>query len=238
MNKLFLLISGILLSSSVMLAQDDCMAFFPKEEGAMLVNKTYDAQNNLLRTTTYRVNHNYDYISGADMQIGFVVTDNNGAAIDDGNIDARCDDGTFSMRMINRGMTQDVMDALSGGTELVGNFLDYPNIFNDEYPFEKPFQMTNGDFTIQSKNDKKEWIRVRVHNRQYTGNEKITVPAKAEPFNAAKTTFDFEVIKEGNTMRYRGVEWYAENASIVRSETYDSNNNLVNYTVLTTFTNK
>jgi len=235
MKKLFL--SFIMLCAFISLsAQNDCMVFFPNNPGAMLINKTYDAKGNLLGTMTYKIDRSYGYEPGDDIQLGFVMTDSKGVTVDQGNMDAYCEDGSFFMKMTNRTISPDVINALSTNTELIGDFLDYPDTSNDEYPFDNVFKMSGGEFTIQSKADKKEFIRVRVYNRQYEGEEDIITPAKK--FHASKISFDFEVIKDKNTVRYKGIEWYAMNAGIVRSETRDSNNNLINYTELTTLKDK
>jgi len=238
MKKFFLFLACGLISSAVMVAQDDCMTLFPNNPGAVIVNKTYDAGDNLISSMVYRVATAYDYPSGTDMMINFTMTDKNGVAIDEGKLNANCMDGAFQLKMTNMGMTSEIMSNLTTDTELVGDFLDYPNPFDDSYVFDSPFQMDGGSYTLQSKNDKKDWASVRVYNRQYEKNEDVTVPAKATPFHAAKVTFVFEVTKDKNTTKYRGVEWYAPNAGIVRSETYDANNNLINYTVLSQLTDK
>jgi len=232
MKKFFLFLSGGVLSSSAMMAQDECMTLFPNNEGAVIVSKTYDASNNLMNSMNYRVTTAYDYPSGTDMEIKFVMTDKDGAAIDEGTLNASCMDGNFQLKMVNHGITPEIMDYLTTNTEVVGDFLDYPDPFNDIYPFDSPFEMDGGSYTLQSKADKKDWASVRVYNRSYEKNEPITVPAKTTPFNAAKVTFTFEVTKDKDTKQYKGVEWYVPNAGIVRTETYDMNDNLLNYTVL------
>ena len=235
MKKLFILACAALFTFSVSKAQSDCMALFPSNKGAMLINKTYDASNNLLRTMTYTVINSYSNVSGEDIQMGFTLTDNNGNTIDKGTIDARCDDGIFYLKMINRGMAPEVMNILGQDTELVGDFLDYPNTFADE-PFDSTFKMDGGEFTIRSKSNKKDWMSVKVSDRQYEKNESITTPAGK--FDASKIKFNFETFKDKKTTRYSGVEWYASGAGIVRSETYDSKGKLVNYTELTTLQDK
>jgi len=173
------------------------------------------------------------------MEIGFTMMDNNGGVMNSGNINAGCTDGNFSMKMDTRGFTPEVMDIFSTSTELVGSFLNYPNIFNNEMNmFTSPFEMTGGEFNIQSNNDKQDDIRVRVYNRQYEGNERITVPARRDSFDAAKIAFTFEVTKDGSTKRFRGVEWHSTNFGVIRSETYDDNDNLVNTTLLTSIREK
>jgi len=230
MKKLILSLAVIFSFSLLVTAQDDCMAFFPTDEGTVLVSSSYDASQNLLGTMTYRVNKTYNYADGTQTSIGFTLTDKNGNTIDNGNMLASCMDGNFFLKMNNMGITSDLMSYLTSDTELVGDFLDYPNVFSD-LPYDPTFQMSGGEFTIRSKTDKKASVRVRVYNRKYEKSESITTPAGT--FNAAKVTFDFEVTQNQKTRMYKGAEWYAMNAGIVKSETYDSNNNLMNYTQLT-----
>lgn len=237
--KKILLFAIALVSANVMVAQDDCMNFFPDTEGTVLESTTYDVSNNPLRTTTYRINKVSDNTSGNAMEIGFTMANSNGTVINTGNIDASCMDGTFRMKMNSKALTPEVMNILSTNTELVSNFLDYPNIFNnDTYPFESPFTMTDGEFSIKSNNDSRDEIRVRVYNRQYEGNEKITTSARRDSFDAAKVTFSFEVTQDGRTMRYKGKEWYSSGFGIIRSETYDNNDNLLYTTMLTNMMSK
>ncbi len=231
--KTLLLILGFITLSFSLKAQD-CMTFFPNNTGTIMINKSYDAQNNLLSTTTYKVQTVYDYQSGNDMQISFVMTNNKDTVVDHGNIIARCDDGIFYLKMDNRTISPDVMKYLGANVELVSDFLDYPDVFNtmDTPGTVSDFQMSGGSFTVQSK-DKKKWMRVLEYNRQYVKTEDITTPARTEPFKAAKVTFDIEITKDKKTTKYTGIEWYAQGAGIIRAETYDNTGKLLNYTVLT-----
>lgn len=213
-------------------AQDDCMQFFPTKQGSVLVNKTYDAANNLLSTMTYKVMKTYQYQSGTEIQINFTLTDSKDKMIDQGNLNARCDGGTFYLNMTNRTLTPDIMKLLGSNTELVGDFLDYPDAFSESDQYSGDLGMTGGQFTIKSKNNKKDFMSVRMYDRKYMKNEMINTPAGN--FNAAKVSFNFETTRDKKTTVQKGMEWYAPNAGIVRSETYDKNGKLLNYTVLTT----
>lgn len=239
--KKFLFFITALISSAVLVAQDNnsnCMTLFPNNPGATLITKTYDIGNNVISTMTYKVTSAYDYPSGDIMNIRFVMTDNNDNVIDQGDIEANCLNGTFQLKMINRGIASEIVKNLSKDTELVADFLDYPNPNDDIYNPGNNFEMEGGNFLIQSKSDKKEMVNVRVFNRKYVDSEQITTPAQTTPFDAAKVTFDFEVTADKKTTLYRGIEWYAMNAGIVRTETYDKDNNLISYSVLTTLTDK
>lgn len=236
MKKLLFTLGIVISSSTLLMAQDDCMAFFPTDEGAVLINKSYDANNNLLSTMTYRVDKSYGVDNNKEIIIGFVMTDADGNAIDTGNLDARCDDGTFFLNMVNRSLSPDIMKYLGQDTELVGDFLDYPDTFDDNFPFDGNFRMDGGEFTVRSKTNKNEFMRVRVYDRKYETRENITTPVKT--FQASKLSFNFEVTQDKKTTTYKGIEWYAVGAGIVRSETYDSKGNLLNYTVLTALQDK
>ncbi len=223
---------SILSTVGVVKAQGDCMAFFPTEEGTVFINKSYDASNNLLNTITYRVNDTYNYYSGTSMDMNFVISDARDNVIDNGTLTAQCTDGTFYLDMKTRALSPEIMNILGMNTELVGNFLDYPDTFNDDFAYSGDFEMDGGEFTVQSKTDKNDFVRVRMYNRNYEKNERITTPAGT--FHASKITFNFEVTRNRESTIYNGVEWYAVGAGIVRSETYDKNGALQNYTVLTT----
>jgi len=235
MKKILILFFSVCTSFLVM-AQDsidyaDCMPFFPSKEGSILVNKSYDAQNKLLNTMIYRVNQILENSPGKSTEIGFTITDDKDNVIDRGEIDASCGEGSnFYLNMKNRSFSPDVMNILGSNTALVGNFLDYPNIFNDDYLYATTYMpMTNNGFNVRSK-ETGAYINVRVHERNYEKTEKITTPA--ETFDAAKISFYFDVSTGKETKTYKGIEWIARNAGIVRSETYDNNGILLNYTVL------
>lgn len=228
MKTLFFVLTFIV-SSCMLMAQDDCMPFFPSNEGAVLITKSYDAKGGLLNTLSYRISKTYQDTNDTDIDIVFTMTNSKDSLIDTGKLDAKCEDGTFYLTMSNRILSPDAIKMLENDTELVGDFLDYPNVFNDNYIGN--FKTSGGTFTIQSKKEKKTFAHITIFGRKYEKKEKITTPAGT--FNAAKVTFNFTVTKDKKSVTYKGVEWYAINAGIVRSETYDEKGNLQNYSVLT-----
>ena len=165
------------------------------------------------------------------MLIDFTMTNAQKEVIDQGTLDAYCNNGNFYLKMINRCISPEVLQMLSRDTELVGDFLDYPNTFASPTA-DSPFAMDGGEFAIKSRSDKKDLLRVKVYDRTYEKNEEITTPAGV--FDASKVTFSFDVTNDKTTTTYKGVEWYAENAGIVRSNTYDKNGSLQSFTELTT----
>ncbi len=232
MKKIILGICTVLSSAGMVNAQSDCMALFPQTKGATLVNKCFDAQNNHISTSTYTVKDAYDYSSGASSDIIFSLTDYQDKSIDQGKLVTRCDDGNFYMKLETTANNPNIMELLAGNTELVGNYLNYPNIFGETYLNSGVFTMEPGEFTVKSKEDGSDYLRVNIYNRQFEKTEQINTPTGMH--DAYKITFNYDIYnhKDKSTTKYKGIEWLAPGSGIVRSETYDENNNLQNYTVL------
>lgn len=237
MKRFILFLSLWAASSALAVAQEnDLLQFFPNREGAQLVNKTYGAGNQLLSTTIMTVLKFYEYDDGSDLQLGFTMTDPAGNVIDQGTVKAYYENGDFFLSMGNRTVSPKIVPYLSMENELFADFLDYPNPMgddNDMLDLEPVFSVEAGNYTISSKADKRDFVRVRNYNREYVGRERVSTPAG--DFSAFKITYGVDVTCEGETETFRGVEWYAPGAGIVRSEIYKGNN-LQNYTVLTRLT--
>ncbi len=227
-NLVFILF--FIFSSSLLLAQGDkCFEFFPTKQGATVENKSYDAANNLICTTTYKVTKSSEYSSGSSIEVAYTIVDSKGTTIDKNVLKASCDFGMFHMTLSNKAFAPDVVKLLGSESEFIGDLLDYPDVFGPNSP-------TGGiqgptEFTIRSKKDNKKFISIRVSERDYVKNEPMNTPAGN--FYAAKVTYTMETKTSTNqTSKYNCIEWYAPNAGIVRSETYDANNNLLRYNVL------
>lgn len=231
MRNVLLILLLVVISPHFSQAQNnDCFGFFPNNIGTELINKTYNSSDSLLSTFTCKILDSYEHSTMASIELAFVMSDGNNVQIDRGTINAHCNDGELYLSMDQEIDTSvNVTDMLSLDTEIVSNFLSYPepNISSSIYD-NKGIEETS--FTVKSKEDKDDFMRVNMYNRKYIKNEKVNTPAGS--FDAAMVTFEFEVYHDKETKRYKGVEWYAIDAGIVRSETYDLKNNLLNYTVL------
>ena len=72
-----------------------------------------------------------------------------------------------------------------------------------------------------------------ISKRKVEAIEDITSPAGT--FSCYKITSDIELKKEGKNLSAKSAEWYAKNVGIVRSESYNPNGKLTQYTLLTDF---
>jgi len=209
-------------------AQDGCMALFPNDKGTTWETKCYNSGDQLVGSTKYMVKDYSEMPSGPNTEIVFTVMNANGEVQNQGEMEAYCNEGDFYVKSESHPVNSDITSMISSNVNLLGSFLNYPNTFN----MNDPFDMEGGEFTIKPKADKKDFVRVRIHNRSFEKNEKVTTPAGT--FDASKISYEVEVYDNANkkTMNYKNVEWYAVGAGIVRAEAYDSNNKMDNYTVL------
>lgn len=239
MKKIVFLLMFVLTSIGVTLAQDDCLPFFPSEEGATMVTESYDSNKNLLFTVKYHVKETYNSLARDNSYIAFKITDKSGKEVDHGYLEAYCDNDGFYMKSVNWANNLDVMKDLSlSNVQLLGGYLDYPDFFRGTLLGDDLFKIDEAEFTIKDKANSKDYMRVRIHDRKYLKNEKIETPAGT--FDAAKTTFRIEVYdhqtKKSHT--YKNTEWYALGAGIVKSEIYDTTGKLMNYTELVSLNKK
>lgn len=234
MKKTILLLLGFIVSAGAATAQKGLLQFYPNTKGAQLESRSYDAENNHISTMTLTVLDDYEYIDEADIKIAYSMKDAKGDNIDQGLIEASYVGSNFMLDMKNRITSPTIHQYLSMVTTLEGDFFDYPDPFSDGFDYDGPFTMQSGLFNIRSKEDKKKILSVNIYGRELHKTEKIETPAGT--FDAAKITFGLELNKDGVKTKYRGVEWYATGAGVVRSEIYDADHKLVDYTVLTSIT--
>ncbi|MCC8034338.1 MAG: hypothetical protein LIO77_00170 [Rikenellaceae bacterium] len=212
-------------------AQDNMLQFLPNEEGTQIISKSYDANNVHQATMTMTIMDHYEYIDGQELDINYVITDADGNTLNTGKIDAEYNNGTFMLHMKSGAISPTIGRYISTTSELTGDFLDYPNYYADPMQLESKFIMDGGTFTISSAETKRPIAQVYKYGRQIEGSEEVTTPAGT--FDATKITFSLQVEENGEKSTYRGVEWYTPGSGVVRSEIYDNDRNLLDYTVLT-----
>lgn len=159
------------------------------------------------------------------------MTDAQGNVIDEGTIDAYYDGEELQLNMSNRSETGDIGDYLSMNTKLTYDFLNYPDDTIDYFTLDnsEPFRFDAADYTVQIGERPRDFMHIKISNRNYVGDEKITTPAG--DFSAKKSTFTLEVYNHDTRARdtYHGTEWYADGEGIVRTEIADGNGHLVDY---------
>lgn len=237
MKKTFFIVAALVVSIGLSYGQTEESNYldnYPNREGAQLVSKSYDANDNLLSTLILTVQKYYQYPDGSDLEMGYVITDAQGKAVDRGEMNVRYSDGDLFFKMSERTDLPDMNNYLSMNTSLMGSFLDYPDTFRVGRPTGDPdseFEMEAATFRVKDEGSRKTETTFQVYDREFEGLEKITTPAGT--FDSSKITFKVSNFENGQKRIYEGTEWYVIGLGIVRAEIYDQNKELKNYTVLT-----
>ncbi len=211
-------------------AQDDCLGFFPKEEGVVLQNKGYNANNELICSITFKVNKFYDYPSGINMLVGVTLSNAKDSVIEKGVIDISCNDGTFYFKSSNGAISPKLIESLGSNTILLESFMAPPTNTEGTAIEDYPYIDETESIDIETIKEHHNIATVRIIDRTYDKDDLISTPAGI--FQAVKVNFSFKITENGTSTIYKGSEWYAADAGIVRSEIYDQNNKIKNYTVL------
>lgn len=238
MKKLSILAVSIVACLGSAFAQDDCNYLFPNTKGTTMTTQCYDAQNHLMGTTTYMVSDENQNALGSSTEIAYSVKDTMGNIVNAGTIENTCEDGDIFIKTTSKAEMGDVTRMLSSNINLLGSYLDYPNTYDPMNPFDGSFNQGEADLTLKLKDKSMKPVRVRIYDRNFEKNEPITTPAGT--FDTSKISFMVEVY-DGNdktTKKYKTVEWYSLGKGFIRSESYDDNNQLTNYTVLTAMNEK
>lgn len=210
-----------LLLGSVLYAQE-CFNFFPTKDRAILEYKLYDQNNSLRGIILYKTS-----TSEGKIDVNYIVEDSREKILDNGTVNSYCENGVFYLDIMNH------VSMLDGyykrNNECIGDFLDYPNTFDPKNTITNNFSLKGAQFVVKDKDTKQIIASIKIENRIYEKNEQINTPIGN--ILAAKVNFSYEVTLEGITKIYRGIEWYAPQLSIVRSELYE-NEELTSFTLL------
>lgn len=210
-------------------AQTNPLEVVPNRKGEHIDTKCYDAAGNLRATMRYEIS---DYTPNAvedDLKIVFTMTDGSGRVIDYGTIWADYDGEEVLFRMSNRPEVSNINGYLSLNTKLMNDFLDYPDTMSEDMLNPGPFRFDGADYTIKTGRRGRNFVNVRVRDRELVGTEKVTTPAGE--FDASKIKFAVDVYNN-NTRKhdtYHGTEWFAVGEGIVRTEITDKAGHLVDY---------
>ncbi len=239
MKKIIILIAATAASlsmsiSTTMAQNNNPIELFPHQAGTVLVNKSYTAGNDLLATMTITVVKSQNYYENAELDLTMEMTDKNGSPAGGGKVAVKYDNGDLYMDMNHLMLSPMVYNHYSPTTELVGDFLSYPQALGDMGMLSSDMNLPGAAFNLHT-TDRTETTNVNIYNRNLEKHEKIETPAGT--FTASKITFMVDVTDHTKGVAtYRGTEWFSPGTGIVRSEIRDKDDNLLDYTVLVSIT--
>ncbi len=203
----------------------NCTFYFPKKQGTTLVLNHYKAPEKLVSTTTTKVIEQ----SGDSIQFSSTINNADGKLINSGLYVVKCKNGEFVMDMSSFTNSMNLAAFKNMKTDIQSEDMSLPS------NLQPGLQLNNGEVRITVSNQNMTIMRmtVKIINRKVIDVESVTTPAGT--FQCWKISYDID--NEGMvTTHSKGIEFISQNQGIVRSESYDSNNNLQSYSVLNSFT--
>ena len=230
--KKILLIASILISSiffSNNLTAQDCDFYFPTEKGTIVETTSYDKKN---KETSKYYQEVLDYSKSNGVTEVKIET-----RVDEEGIDTlgvhqfslRCENGEFYINM-NSYLDNDALGKYEGmDMEIDSENMPMPSNLS------KGQKLNDGrvSITISNSGIKMMTMTVRITDRKVEGFEKITTPAGT--FDCIKISFNSE-LKMIFKLQTSGIQWFAKNIGVVKSENYDKKGKIESTQMITKIT--
>jgi hypothetical protein len=224
---LFLLIF-LFIQGMIVFAQD-CVSYMPMKPGAVWETQHFDSKNKLTSTVKSQLKDKTTNGSYIKLFIEAETFDSKGKTLGKNKYSAACDNGVFYLDMRGN-MDQNGMSNFKNMQVTIdADNLDFP--VNPQ-----PGQtLKPGKFSLVAQmpsNPNGFKMTVDVYNRKVAGIESITTPAGT--FDCVKMTYDMKTFMMAD-MITKGVEWYAKDVGLVKSETYDAKGKIIGSALLSVF---
>jgi hypothetical protein len=221
-----LLLSAVVIAFSAFLPADECAMYVPVKEGSEMEYKNYSDKDKLSGTNKTKVISVKKTATGQEVEMKTESFDKKDKPVGTSNYIVTCDNGSFSIDMRTM-ITQEQMESFKDAKVTIeADKLDIPANPQAGQALENgTVKMT----TVSESAPIAMKLTINVSNRQVAGIEDVTVPAGT--FKCVKITYDVES-KFLFTVRSKGIDWYAKEVGLVKSESYSTKDKLQGYTVL------
>jgi hypothetical protein len=229
MKRMILIVAGmsmsLLMGSAALMAQD-CDAYFVTDEGDFREMKSYDKKDKLTGTIQQKVIEIKEIQGGKSITVRVDSYDKKDELTFSDDLTMTCKDGIFTVDMKNY-LNYEMMSGLESiSIDIEADNLEMPSDLQPGMELKDGYikvKATNMGIPILN-------MEVRIFDRKVEGRENISTPAGS--FDCFKLTYTTEVKTMGKFIS-NTVEWVAMDVGMIRSESYDKNNKLTGYTVLT-----
>ncbi|MDX2302788.1 MAG: hypothetical protein NW226_08305 [Microscillaceae bacterium] len=218
------------LFSPFFLQAQNCVMYFPAQEGNEMELTNYDAKNKVSGVVHHKILSKSVSGSNVTIKASFenYKDEKKEELITSGDYEVKCENGVFKFQFGTLSLPQ------SGGgmpegmkMELTGDFIEIPSN-------PQPGQTLNGG-TMNLKgtmegNPLGFKMSATMSNRKVEGKESVTT--KAGTFECFKFTYDVET-KVLIKFQSKVTEWYSPEVGLVKSESYSNKGKLVGRTELT-----
>jgi len=227
-KTVFFLLIFVFTQVLIVFAQD-CVSYMPTKQGAIWETQQFDSKNKLSSTVKSQLKEKTINGNSVKLAIESESFDSKGKSLGKNNYAAGCDNGVFFLDMRSN-IDQNGMNNFKDMQVTVNaDNLDFPanpqpgqTLKSGKFSLEGQVQGMPGGFKMT----------VEVYNRKVEGKESITTPAGT--FDCVKISHDMKTFMMVE-MITKGVEWYAKDVGLVKSETYDSKGKLMTSSLLSVF---
>lgn len=226
MTKLFLTLTALLSMVYLINAQDNCFTYFPHSEGTELVMKSYDDKGKEQSTLTQKI-LKLD-ISGGKHTLEVEQTTSSSG--DDTEMvhqfEIICEDGVMYIDMEKYIDQQQLAPYENMDIEVDANQVEIPSNPTAGQELSDgsiSVSVSSGGMPVFS-------IKVFITNRKVEALEQVSTPAGT--FDCVKITYDIQTKIAFMNVKASSAEWYAEDAGVVRSESFNKKGKLTGYTEL------
>lgn len=223
MKSKFLLLLA-LFSTGSMFGQN-CEAFYPFKKGAVIETQSFNPKGKLTgwaRQTILDVQHG---TNSAAVLVKSETFDPKGKEQAAQELTMKCENGIFIMDMKGFIDPKTMGNSAEMEVKIDAKNMEFPAVLTSGMILKDAsirISMGSGGMTFMN-------IETRIFNRKVEGIESVTTPAGT--FECYKISYESEV-KAMVKVTVKGVQYIAKNVGVVRSENYDKNGKLTDYSVM------
>jgi hypothetical protein len=220
--KHFLPIAIFCFGLATVVKAQDCPSYYPDRENAQMEYKQYDKKGKLSGSSIQKIVSIKKTASSVVTEISAEHFDDKGKSQGTVNLKARCEGGIFYIDMKNfmaQPAGEDAQMSIEGGNLEMPSNMKAGDMLKDG---NMKMSIAAGAMTMNT--------TIAITNRKVEAVESITTPAGT--FECYKISYDIATKMMGINSKLKGVEWYAKNVGMVKSESYSSDGKLMGSTVL------
>jgi len=199
--------------------------FYKFNKGTKIYMQNYDGENQLQGVTETEVKDITSTVNGFKTTIALKVFDEDKKLISEGSYGMECDNGTVKMDLSSFIPPKSLMAFGDMEIKIEMTEMEIPAKL---YPGQElkdaslTISTVNSPFTLT--------MKVDMLNRKVEKTQTVTTPAGT--FECFKLTYDMVIDFMMGSMTMKNVQYITEKLGAVRTETYDSEDKLLNYTIL------
>lgn len=199
--------------------------FYEFKEGTKIYMQNYDGENQLQGKTETEVKDVTETVNGFKTTVALKVIDKDDKIISEGSYGMECDNGTVKLDLSGFIPTKSLMAFGDMDIKVEMEEMEIPAKL---YPGQ---ELKDASLTVSAVNSPFPLsMQIIMKDRKIEGKQTITTPAGT--FECYKLTYDMVIDFMMGSLVMKNVQYLTEKLGAVKTETYDSDSKLLNYTVL------